>query len=105
MSKPPVDIKAEFKRLKARWKDETRFLSVGTFDHPDYKAIVKLGEPVVPYLLRDLEGGQPEHWFAALRIITGANPVPDEHCGRVVLMAKDWLDWAKGKEENTDGRE
>ncbi len=43
---------------------------------------------------RDLEQ-KPDHWFWALRAITGDNPVKSEHRGRMKLMAEAWIQWGK----------
>ncbi|MGB8689563.1 MAG: hypothetical protein WCD53_19790 [Microcoleus sp.] len=52
------------------------------------------GRPVVPLILRDLEQ-KPDHWFWALRAITGDNPVKSEQRGRMKLMAQAWIQWGK----------
>ncbi len=35
------------------------------------------------------------HWFNALHKITNADPIPKEHEGKIQLMIKDWIEWAK----------
>jgi hypothetical protein len=62
--------------------------------HPAYQEIVAMGQEVVPLLLRDLEQ-EPDHWFAALGAITGAQPVPPEDRGDIEKMAAAWLRWGK----------
>jgi hypothetical protein len=62
--------------------------------HPAYQEIITMGQEVVPLLLRDLEQ-EPDHWFAALRAITGAHPVPPEDRGDLHKMAAAWLRWGK----------
>jgi hypothetical protein len=42
-----------------------------------------------------MEDREP-HWFATLRQITGANPIPKEAAGDVPQMIAAWLGWAKG---------
>jgi hypothetical protein len=92
----PNTIDEQFARLVAVWKEETLPLSssVQMTAHPAYQAIIALGPPVIPLLLRELEQN-PDHWFAALRTLTGANPVQPEQQGRVNEMADAWLQWAK----------
>jgi hypothetical protein len=51
-----------------------------------------MSEPAVPLILKELQA-RPDHWFTALRAITGENPVPDEHRGDLRAMADDWLRW------------
>ena len=89
-------VEQKFQRLAATWRAETGHLSSITsmFNHPAYQEIIALGQDVVPSLLRDLEK-EPEHWFAALRAITGARPVAPEDRGQIDRMAEAWLRWAK----------
>jgi hypothetical protein len=88
-------VEQKFQRLAAVWRAETGHLSSITkmFNHPAYQEIIALGQDVVPSLLRDLEK-EPEHWFAALRAITGAQPVPPEDRGQIDKMVEAWLRWA-----------
>jgi hypothetical protein len=87
-----------FRRLAAAWRGGTVHLSSSTArtKHPAYQEIVSMGPQVLPLLLRDLEQNET-HWFAALREITGANPVPASAAGNVPLMIEAWLTWAKGQ--------
>jgi hypothetical protein len=87
-----------FETLAAEWKDATAFLSSSTamVAHPAYQAIIQLGPPVVPLLLRDLER-EPVHWFEALRAITGEDPVPREAWGNIPAMAAAWLAWGRAR--------
>ncbi len=99
--KQPTSPRAEsveerFRRLAATWHKETDYLSSMSeaSSHPAYQEIISLGPPVVPLLLHDLEQNHT-HWFAALRGITGANPVPPSAAGNISRMAEAWLRWAK----------
>jgi hypothetical protein len=60
----PAQVEQEFRRLRQQWKEDCAYLSSTTamVRHPAYQAIVDLGEPVVPLLLRDLES-EAIHWF------------------------------------------
>src|SRR5947209_11570031 len=51
-----------FNALAQQWREETRFQSSVTAitAHPAYRAVVALGDEVVPVLLRELRRGQPE---------------------------------------------
>jgi hypothetical protein len=55
---------------------------------------VALGNPAVPLILREIEQELQLSWFAVLAAITGENPVPPAHAGRLEAMARAWLDWA-----------
>lgn len=95
---PPaaVDVEAEFRRLAEWWDRDTRYLSNlnKAYEHPAYRQILALGPPVIPIILRDLESC-PNWLIGALWDLTGANPVPQEHRGRLHEMAADWLDWGR----------
>ncbi len=85
-----------FYRLAAAWKIETGHLSNLTekCDHAAYRSIVEMGPEVIPLILAELED-EPDYWFAALRQLTGENPVPPAARGRLKEMADGWLDWAE----------
>ncbi len=89
-------IAEQFEKLAEQWKTATALLSSSTamMAHPAYRAIIALGPPVVPLLLRDLER-EPAHWFEALQAITGDDPVPREHWGNIAAMRADWLTWGR----------
>lgn len=78
------------------WQADTRFLAgpSAVSKHPAYRAIVALGPAVVPLILADLAVA-PEPWFAALRELTGANPVPQSDRGRPHIAAEHWLAWGR----------
>lgn len=85
----------KFRHLTNRWLSETEFLSDGDqiAMHPAHLEIIGLGKGILPLIFHELR----EHgglWFVALRAITGENPVPEEHEGRVDMMKEDWLRWA-----------
>jgi hypothetical protein len=63
-------------------------------DHPAYREIISMGKPVVPLILAELEE-RPDYWFAALRAITGEDPVPNEARGNVRAMTGAWLAWGR----------
>jgi hypothetical protein len=81
-------LETEFKSLAEQLRLDTGMLSLVTQKsmRPAYQRIIGMGQPVVPLILRDLEQ-KPDHWFWALRAITGDNPVTSKHRDRVKLMA------------------
>lgn len=89
-------VVSKFERLVAEWKTTRNQLNSGTeiFMHPTYQQIIGMGTEVVPLILREIETNIDD-WFWALKAITGKDPVPPVHRGRLKLMASDWLDWAK----------
>jgi len=94
----PASLSAQFQALANQWKAETALLSSTSalVAHPAYQAIIGLGPRVIPLLLRELEE-EPVHWFEALKAITGEDPVPPEHWGRIPAMAADWLAWGRSR--------
>jgi hypothetical protein len=94
--KTKPDLEAQFDRLASQWKVErTATSSVAAMAmHPAYQRIIGLGSPVVPLILRELRR-ELDHWFWALRAITGEDPVPLESRGRLPEMADAWFRWAR----------
>lgn len=90
--------KQAFQRLAHQWLQERKPVSsvVKMADHPAYKEIIRMGEQAVPLLLEELER-KPDHWFFALHMITGADPVPKEARGKLPEMARAWIEWGKEK--------
>ena len=89
-----------FQTLAHEWKRDTGHLSIVAqiVSHPSYQGIVAIGAPAIPLILRDL-AAEPNHWFPALRAITGGGPdVPAGIRGDMKAISKVWLDW--GKEKN-----
>ena len=97
-SEPAEAVEVRFHRLAAAWRQAVAHHSSTTLrnSHPAYQEIITLGPAVLPAMLRDLEENHT-HWFAALRAITGADPVPAEAAGDVPRMAEAWLAWARGR--------
>jgi hypothetical protein len=91
----------KFPELVARWRKDVRFLSDTNeiSSHPAYQEIIGLGLSVLPLILAELQVN-PDHWFWALKAITGVDPVSEEHLGNQELMARDWLKWAEGCKNN-----
>ncbi|MBI4849315.1 MAG: hypothetical protein HY808_12205 [Nitrospirae bacterium] len=78
--------------LKLEWESETAYLSSITeiSKHPAYQQIIGMGHVAVPFILSEMKR-KPDHWFWALRSITGEDPVLPEHRGRLRQMSEDWL--------------
>ncbi len=96
IAQPAESVEQRFRRLAAVWRRETAHLSSPTkmFAHPAYQEIIGLGRDAVPLLLRELELN-PDHWFGALRALTGASPVAEEDRGDVEKMAAGWQRWGR----------
>lgn len=85
-----------FVTLAREWLRDTAVLSSirAKLTHPAYQKILELGERAIPLVLNELRV-RPSHWFAALKTLTGENPVPpgatfDE-------AAEAWLRWGKSR--------
>lgn len=90
------DIRAEFEKLAEQWHDETGHMSsaISFTQHPAYLRIIAMGPAVVPFILEDLERTHG-HWFVALRLITGENPIKPEDKGKVQRLAEAWIAWGR----------
>lgn len=90
-----------FSLLAEQWKKERGVTSSVTAMVlcPSYQRVIAMGDKAVPLILRAIEdeGADPDHWFWALEIITGSDPVPMDAYGDTVMMARAWLDWAQGR--------
>lgn len=89
-------LEERFRRLEMLWRAETGHLSSSNkiIGHPAFRDIVRMGNAVVPLMLRDLEQ-QPRLWVWALPEITGDDPVPVADRGDIVQMTVAWLRWAE----------
>jgi hypothetical protein len=90
-----VDLEQRFRRLKTQWKGETLVLSDPgkIMGHPAMRAIIAMGEDVVPIILRDLRD-EPSLLVWALPKIVGANP---PFTGNNDRMIEAWLQWGREK--------
>ena len=91
-------LEQRFRRLVAEWEAQVARLSSMTvrLRHRAYREIIALGPAVVPLLLQELEQ-RPNHWFAALRSLTGEDPVPPSERGRIGPMTEAWIKWGKDR--------
>lgn len=92
-----TDAARRFATLAARWHDETAVLSSVSqmAMHPAYQEVIGMGQTAVPLILRELQK-KPDHWFWALRAITGEDPIGLEERGKVRAMAAAWIQWGTG---------
>jgi hypothetical protein len=89
-------LEQTFQRLAAIWRAETCYLSSPTalVNHPAYQEIIGLGPAAVSLVLRELEQ-RPAHWFDALQVLTGADPMDPAERGKVRKIAEAWLRWGR----------
>lgn len=85
-----------FSELATTWREETGFSSnVNEIAlHPAYQRIISLGSAAVPMILSEM-ARMPDHWFHALSVITGADPIQESDRGDMILMTRRWLEWGR----------
>jgi hypothetical protein len=93
-----LELSDQFAKLASEWKSLTRYMvnSVQMATAWPYQQIIGLGQPAIPFILRELER-ETDHWFWALEAISGENPVSTEQAGDANAMALAWLDWGRQK--------
>jgi hypothetical protein len=87
-----IETQRTFAALAEEWRQETAHLSSVTEIalHPAYQRVIGMGRAALPLILAEL-ARQPDHWFWALRAITGENPVTIGEAGDVLRMRQAWL--------------
>ena len=95
-------FETQFCALRDEWIADTQYSSSGTeiTNHVAYQRIIAMGQDVVPLIIRELRK-RPAHWFWALFIITGHDPVPLEDRGNLAKMRDAWLRWADSQTFST----
>jgi hypothetical protein len=98
----PTPIAADWLRfqfLKEQWHKERGPTSSTTkiVMSPSYQKILGMGPKALPYIFDDMRNhpDNPDHWFWALSMITGDNPIPVDLYGQHREMARVWLSWAE----------
>lgn len=101
---PSETIEQQFHRLESQWNAETQFLSDPgkIMGHPAMRAIVALGQPVVPIILHELQAGRPGSSLLAWALpeITGVDLAPPLIDGAFVTwdvraQVAAWLKWGR----------
>ena len=89
-------LSQQFEQLAAQWRQETGHLSLmnDIVLNRAYQQIIGMGKPAIALILQDLKK-QPDHWFWALRSITGENPIQPDDRGRLSQMTEAWLEWGR----------
>jgi hypothetical protein len=90
------ELETIFKGLAKNWREETSGYSLTSekYGHSSYKAILKLGPEVVPFILQELQV-RPGRWLAALNELSDYNPTKPGDSFDEARTA--WLDWGKQK--------
>jgi hypothetical protein len=93
---PTAVLQRRFRRLAQKWKRSQTFTSSTTqiVLDPAYQEIIGMGYPAVPLILHELEK-EPDHWFWALRSITGEEVIRPSQRGNLKQMTDAWLRWGR----------
>ncbi|HUS58396.1 MAG TPA: hypothetical protein VM141_07070 [Planctomycetota bacterium] len=92
-----VQLAKRFKKLVREWHSKTAFAAtiVDIATAPPYQMIIGMGPDAIPLILKELKK-EPDHWFWALKAITGGeDPVPESDRGNMVKMRRAWINWGK----------
>lgn len=86
----------KFDMLASTWKKDTIVMSSPTdmFSNESYLQIIGMGKKALPFIFSELKK-EPNHWFVALKSITGIDPVLQENRGDILKMTEVWLAWGK----------
>lgn len=89
-------LEQKFYKEAEKWERETGHLSstAKRVLHSSYQAIMAMGPPVVPLLLRDLQRNRRD-WLWALYHLTQANPINPSDAGKMDRMITAWVNWGK----------
>ncbi len=101
ITRQSTDPLTRFYKLKKEWEAATAYLSSieDIVMHPAYQQIIGMGHTAIPFIIREMKE-EPNHWFWALKAITGADPVPPEKRGRIKAMTEEWLFWLRQYEHS-----
>jgi hypothetical protein len=94
----PSGLERKFRTLADTWTQETSHLSSTRqmAEHPAYREILSVGQPVVPLIFKEMVREPGFHWFHALRELIGSGPeIPSETRGRLRPVMECWLRWGK----------
>lgn len=94
--KAESDPEANFRKWMQEWKNDRHATScsIEIVMHPSYQRIISLGRTAIPWILSELQK-DVDHWFWALRVISGVDPVPAKSRGKTQEMAQAWLQWGR----------
>lgn len=86
----------KFYNLLRKWKNDVMFQSSTTkiIMHPAYQQIIGMGQIGLPFIFRELERNA-DHWYWALKCITGEDPSLPEDSGNLLRMREAWLNWGR----------
>jgi len=87
------EVAVRFNQLAEQWRSETLFSSAQKMMmNSSYQQIIGMGAAALPSILADLKRTS-DHWFWALRSITGVDPAENTH--DIQSAARAWLTWGE----------
>jgi hypothetical protein len=95
MTERDPELQRQFSKLASIWQQETKYSSFHYFSvrHPAFRAILSLGEPIIPYIL-DRISQKPDWTILAIPEIIGEVPnTRPESRGRLPMLTEDTLRW------------
>lgn len=89
---------AEFRRLAETWRRETSGFSLTSqkYSHPAYKALLELGQEIVPLILAELQIRRGR-WLHALNELVNEHENPTRPTQSYDEAVNAWLGWGKSK--------
>jgi len=90
-----------FQELVSRWRSErgatSSITSMAMCDA--YQRIIGMGPEAIRLVISQLrsEGDEPDQWFWALKVLSGADPVKEEDRGDFLKMTDAWIAWAENE--------
>ena len=89
-------VSQRVRELASTWKEERGPSSSFTelVLSPAYQRIIGLGPKAIPAILVEL-AARPDHWFWALHVLTGVDPIPDDAAGDFRAMTEAWIRWGE----------
>lgn len=100
MDSKAIDLLLETWEAQTPWNSSPGRIT----GHPAYAELVSAGDAAAERVLDRMARGEARAgWFLLLHEITGADPVPPVHAGRIGRMAEDWLRWARDRPDPDEG--
>lgn len=92
----PNTIRRQFNELAETWRRQKGGISSISkkVSLPAYLRIIRLGSPVIPLLLEELQR-RPDHWFVALEVLANENPVRESERADFNQTVAAWLRWGR----------
>jgi hypothetical protein len=88
-------LEREFNQRAERWETESAIYSSpgAKLIHKDYKAIIRMGEPVIPLILKRMQTSHNDWLWALEHIVEGENPAAGINDFDSAVQA--WLEWGR----------